>query len=51
MTPQVLYFIPVSLEDTDKYIKVADGRYVTAGGKGQNQIIIFDDNGNPFITM
>ena len=30
MTPQVLDFIPSSLEDTDKYIAVADGHHVTA---------------------
>ena len=30
MTPEVSYFIPVSLEDTDKYIEVAVGHHVTA---------------------
>ena len=30
MTPQVLDFIPGSLEDTDKYVEVADGHHVTA---------------------
>ena len=30
MTPEVSYFIPVSLEDTDKHIKVADGHHVMA---------------------
>ena len=30
MKPEVLDFIPVSLEDTDKYIEVADRRHVTA---------------------
>ena len=30
MTPEVTYFIPGSLEDTDKFIKVADGHHVTA---------------------
>ena len=29
MTPAVSYFIPVSLEDTDKYIEGADGHHVT----------------------
>ena len=33
MTPKVLYFIPGSLEDTDKYIKVADGHHVKAKKK------------------
>ena len=30
MTPQVSGFIPGSLEDTYKYIEVADGHHVTA---------------------
>ena len=30
MTPEVTDFIPVSLDDTDKYIEVADGHHVTA---------------------
>ena len=38
MTPQVSYFISVSLEDTDKYIEVADIYHVTAKQKGQVQI-------------
>ena len=38
MTPEVSYFIPGSLEDTDKYIEVADGNHVTAKQKGQVQI-------------
>ena len=33
MTPQVSGFIPSSLEDTDKRIKVADGNQVTAKQK------------------
>ena len=35
MTPEVSYFIPVSLQDTNKYIEVADGHHVTAKQKGQ----------------
>ena len=35
MTPDVSDFIPVSLEDTDKCIEVADGHHVTAKQKGQ----------------
>ena len=35
MTPEVSYFIPGSLEDTDKYIEVADRHHVTAKQKGQ----------------
>ena len=33
MTPQVSDFIPGSLEDTYKYIEVADGYYVVAKKK------------------
>ena len=50
MTPEVSYFIPVSLEDTDKYIEVADGHHVTAKQKGQVRIKMCDNNGNPFIA-
>ena len=35
MTPEVSDFIPGSLEDTDKYIEVADGHHVMAKQKGQ----------------
>ena len=38
MTPQVSYFIPSLLEDTDKCIEVADGHHVTAKQKGKVQI-------------
>ena len=34
MKLEVSYFIPGSLEDTDKYIEVADGNHVTAEKKG-----------------
>ena len=33
MTPEVSYFIPVSLEDTDKHIEVADRHHVSAKQK------------------
>ena len=33
MEPQVQDFIPGSLEDTDKFIGVTDGHYVTAKQK------------------
>ena len=33
MTPEVSYFIPVSLEDTDKYIEVVDRHQVVAKQK------------------
>ena len=50
MTPEVSDFIPGLLEDTDKYIEVADGHHVTAKQKGQVRIKICDDNGKPFIA-
>ena len=50
MTPEVLEFIPGSLEDTDKYIEVVDGHLVTAKQKGQVQIQMCDDNGKTFIA-
>ena len=50
MTPEVSDFIPGSLEDTDKYIEVADGHYVTAKRKGSVRIQMCDDNGNKLIA-
>ena len=50
MTPEVTYFIPGSLEDTDKYIEVADGHHVTAKQKGSLRIQMFDNNGETFIA-
>ena len=50
MTPEVSDFVPGSLEDTDKYIEVADRHHVTAKQKGQVQIKMCDDNVNPFIA-
>ena len=50
MTPEVSDFIPGSLEDTDKYIEVADGHHVTAKQKGQLRIKMCDNNGKPFIA-
>ena len=38
MMPEVLDFIPGTLEDMDKYIEVTDGHHVTAKQKGQVQI-------------
>ena len=35
MKPEVSYFIPGSLEDTDKHIEVADGHHVTAKEKDE----------------
>ena len=50
MTPEVSDFIPGSLEDTDKHIEVADGHHVTAKQKGQVQIKMSNDHGDPFIA-
>ena len=50
MTPEVSDFIPGSLEDTDKYIEVADGHHVTEKQKGQVQIKMCDDNRKTFIA-
>ena len=50
MTPEVSDFIPVSLEDTNKYIEVAEGHHVTAKQKGQARIKMCDDNGKTFIA-
>ena len=45
MTPEVTDLIPGSLEDTDKFIEVADGHHVTAKQKGSVSIQMCDDNG------
>ena len=50
MTPEVTDFIPGSLEDTDKFIEVADGHHVTAKQKGSVRIQTFDDNGKTFVA-
>ena len=50
MTPEVTDFIPGSLEDTDKFIKVADGHHVTAKQKGQVRIQMCDDNGKKLVS-
>ena len=50
MTPEVSDFIPGSLEDTEKYIEVADGHHVTAKQKGQVRIKMCDDNRDLFIA-
>ena len=50
MKPEVSDFIPGSLEDTDKYIEVADRHHVTAKQKGQVQINMCNDNGKNFIA-
>ena len=50
MMPQVSYFIPGALEDTDKHIEVVNGHHVTAKQKGQVWIKMCDDHGDPFIA-
>ena len=50
MTLEVSDFIPGTLEDTDKFIEVADGHHVTAKQKGQVQIKMCNDNGKTFIA-
>ena len=50
MTPEVSDFIPGSLEDTDKYIEVADENHVTAKQKGQVRIPMCDNDKKSFIA-
>ena len=50
MTPEVSDFIPGSLEDTDKYIEVADSHHVTAKQKGQVRIQMCEDNRKTLIA-
>ena len=50
MTPQVSYFIPGLLEDTDKHIEVEDRQNVTAKQKGKLRINMCDNNRDPFIA-
>ena len=50
MTPEVSDFIPGTLENTDKYIEVADVHDVTKKQKCQVQIQICNDNGKKFIA-
>ena len=48
MTPEVSGLIPGTLEDTDKYIEVADRHHVTAKQKGQVLIQMCNDNRKTF---
>ena len=50
MTPEVTDFIPGSLEDTDKFIEVAEEHHVTAKQKVSVRIQMFDDNGETFVA-
>ena len=51
MTPEVTDFIPCTLEDSDKFIEVADGHHVTAKQKGSVRIQMFDDNRETFVAI
>ena len=50
MTTEVTDFIPGSLENTDKFIEVADRHHVTAKQKGSVRIQMCDDNGKKFVA-
>ena len=50
MTPQVSDFIPCSLEDTYKYIEVADRHHVTAKQNRKLRIKMCDHNEDHFIA-
>ena len=50
MTPEVTDFIPGSLEDTNKFIEVADRHHVTAKQKVSVRIQIGNDNGKKFVA-
>ena len=50
MTPEVTDFIQGSLEDTDKFIEVADGHNVTAKQKGSVRIQMCNDNRKTFVA-
>ena len=50
MTLEVTDFIPGTLEDTDKFIEVADRHHVTAKQKCSVRIQTCDDNRNKFIA-
>ena len=50
MSPQFSDLFPGLLEDTDKYIEVADGNYIREKKKGQVQIRMLYYNGYPFIA-
>ena len=54
MTPEVTDLIPGSLEDTDKFIEVADGHHVTAEKKDRYKYkcttITERNSSQPYIT-
>ena len=50
MTQEVTDFFPVSLEDTNKFIEVADGHHVTAKQKVSVRIQMFGNSGKTFFA-
>ena len=50
MKPQVTDLIPGSLGYTERHNEFADGHQIATKQKGQVQIKLCDDNGNPFIV-
>ena len=50
MMQEVSDSIPGTLEETDKYIEVADGHHVTAKQKGSVCIQMCNNNGNTFVA-
>ena len=50
MTPGISSFVPGSLVEKDKYIKFADGNFVTAKQTLQVQIEMRDENGKQHIA-
>ena len=50
MSPDISNFIPGSLVETDKYIEVSDGNFVTEKQTGEVQIKMRDNNFKPFIA-
>ena len=50
MTEEIWGFIPGPLVETDKYIEVTDGHFVTAKQTRKVQIKMCDYNGKPFIA-
>ena len=49
MTPNISIFILVSMVETDNYIEVVDGHFVTAKQTGEVQIKLSVNNGKPSI--
>ena len=50
MTPDISGLIPGSLAETDKYIEVSDGHFITSKQTGEVQIKMRDNNGKHFIA-